>query len=159
MWMSYTLYSKALGGEETINLLMPHPHQVQAGRYTKADLYENRRRLPVLVAMGDEGTESNWWVRHSFAEGDIQTSIAAVVCVRGMAPDEKAVRFIADELPALLCAQFPMDAQNMAFLGWEGSRAFLGRLEGGRYRMLTGGGTDDCVKAMQQVLAQLTEKE
>lgn len=159
MWMSYTFYSKALDAEETVNLLMPHPHQVQEGLYTKADLYENRRKLPVLVAMGDEGTESNWWVRHSFAEGDIQTKVAAVVCVRGMALEEKALRFIGEELPILLCAQFPMEAHNIAFLGWKRSKAFLEHLEGGRYRILTNGDADDCATAMQHALAQLTGEE
>ena len=40
MWMTYTLYSSVLEAEETITLLMPHPHQVQDGKYTKDDLYE-----------------------------------------------------------------------------------------------------------------------
>lgn len=159
MWMTYTLYSKVLEAEETINILMPHPHQVTTGAYTKPDLYENRRKLPVLIAMGDEGTESNWWVRHSFAEGDIQTKVAAIVCVRGMPATQKGISFLEKELPILLCAQFPMDATRIAFLGWERSSIFAELIKGKQYRFLITGEHTDCVKAMQGALTRLIEEE
>lgn len=158
MWMTYTLYSRALDAEETITLLMPHPRQVADGLYTKADLYEKRRRLPVLVAMGDEGTENNWWMRMSFAEGDIHKRIAAVVCLRGMPVNEKTLRFVGDELPALLCAQFPMDAQDMAFLGWGRSDAFRGELAGSPYRLALAAESPDAAVAMQAALARMTDR-
>ncbi len=159
MWMTYTLYSRTLDAEETLTLLMPHPHQVQDGLYTQEDLYEKRRKLPVLFAMGDEGTENNWWMRASFAEGDIQQRIAAVVCMRGMPVEEKTLRFVGEELPALLCAQFPFDCEDMAFLGWKRSEAFLTSLAGSPYRLLLAGEHQDSAAAMQAALATLTSKE
>lgn len=158
MWMMYTLYSRALDAEETITLLMPHPHQVADGLYTKADLYEKRRRLPVLVAMGDEGTESNWWMRMSFAEGDIHKRIAAVVCLRGMPVNEKTQRFVGEELPALLCAQFPFDAHDMAFLGWKRSEDFHAMLTGDVYRLTLTGESQDAADAMQIALTRLKDR-
>ena len=158
MWMTYTLYSRALNAEETITLLMPHPHQVKNDLYTKADLYEKRRKLPVLFAMGDEGTENNWWMRFSFAEGDIHRQIAAVVCLRGMPVNEKTLRFVGEELPVLLCAQFPFDFSDMAFLGWKRSETFRAKLGNSPYRLLLTGESQDCAEAMQAALASLTDK-
>ncbi len=158
MWMTYTLYSSVLEAEETITLLMPHPHQVQDGKYTKDDLYEKRRCLPVLFAMGDEGSENNWWMRYSFAEGDIQTHVAAVVGIRGMAMNEKTKKFLAEELPVLLCAQFPLDFDDMAFLGWKRSACFNSALNGSVYRLVLSAESDDCATAMQTALTQLTVK-
>jgi hypothetical protein len=159
MWMSYTLYSRVLDAEETITLLMPHPHQVTDKQYTIEDLYKKRRKLPVLFAMGDEGTENNWWMRMSFAEGDAHKNIAAVVCLRGMPVNEKTLRFIGEELPTLLCAMFPFDNQNMAFLGWKQSNAFTEKLADGPYRLMLKGNDEDTVNAMQAALQTLTEKE
>ncbi len=158
MWMTYTLYSRALDAEETITLLLPHPHQVADGQYTKADLYEKRRRLPVLVAMGDEGAENNWWLRMSYAEGDIHKRIAAVVCLRGMPVNEHTLRFVGEELPALLCAQFPLDAHDMAFLGWQRSEGFGAKLAEGAYRLLLTAESQDAAQAMQAALARLTDR-
>lgn len=158
MWMTYTFYSCALDAEETITLLMPHPHQVPDGLYTKADLYEKRRRLPVLVAMGDEGTENNWWMRMSFAEGDVHRRIAAVVCLRGMPVNEKTQRFVGEELPALLCAQFPFDAHDMAFMGWKRSEGFHASLTSNAYRLTLAAESQDAAEAMQAALARLTDR-
>ena len=158
MWMTYTLYSRALDAEETITLLMPHPHQVKDGLYTKEDLYEKRRKLPVLFAMGDEGTENNWWMRSSFAEGDIHRHIAAVVCLRGMPVNEKTLRFVGEEMPALLCALFPFDYADMAFLGWKRSEAFRAHLANSPYRLVLASESEDCSQAMQAALVSLTGK-
>lgn len=158
MWMTYTLYSRALDAEETITLLMPHPHQVKDGLYTREDLYEKRRKLPVLFAMGDEGTESNWWMRFSFAEGDIHQHIAAVVCLRGMPVNEKTLRFIGEELPTLLCAQFPFNFDDMAFLGWKRSEAINAKLVGSPYRLVLASESKDCAEAIQAALCSLANK-
>lgn len=159
MWMTYTLFSRELDAEETVTLLMPHPHQVQGGQYSNEDLYEKRRKLPVLFAMGDEGSADNWWMRHSFAEGDIHKHIAAIVCLRGMPLDEKSLRFVGEELPILLCAQFPLDFDHMAFLGWKRSERFIEKLAGGPYRIVLKGASEDCSEAMQAALTALTGKE
>jgi hypothetical protein len=158
MWITYTFFSRALNAEETVTLLMPHPHQVKDGLYTKADLYEKRRKLPVLFAMGDEGTENNWWMRYSFAEGDIHRQIAAVVCMRGMPANEKTIRYVGEELPALLCAQFPFDFADMAFLGWMRSEAFHASLADSPYRLVLASEGKDCSQAMQAALVSLTSK-
>lgn len=158
MWMTYTLYSRALDAEETVTILMPHPHQVKDNLYTREDLYEKRRKLPVLFAMGDTGTESNWWMRFSFAEGDIHRHIAAVVGLRGMPVNENTLRFVGEELPALLCAQFPFDFAELAFLGWKRSEAFPANLADSPYRPIPASERKDCAKAMQAALASLTDK-
>ena len=159
MWMSYTVYSHVLNAEETVTLLIPHPHQVTNGQYTKDDLYEKRRKLPVLIAMGDECTENNWWMRMSFAEGDIHKTIAAVVGVRGIPVNEKTLQFIREELPTLLCALFPFDGDDMAFLGWKRSAAFNNSLSASPYRLVLKGEGEDASTAMQSALKKLTEKE
>ena len=158
MWMTYTLYSRVLAAEETITLLMPHPHQSQGGQYTREDLYEKRRKLPVLFVMGDEGTENNGWMRFSFAEGDIQQHTAAVVCVRGMPVNEQTLGFIGEELPTLLCAQFPFDFQDMAFMGWKRSEAYQANLTNSPSRLVLAAESKDVAKAMQAALARLTLK-
>ncbi len=159
MWMNYTLYSRVLDAEETITLLMPHPHQVSNGQYTKEDLYEKRRKLPLMVAMGDEGTENNWWMRMSFAEGDIHKTIAAVVGLRGMPVNERTLQFVNDELPTLLCAMFPFDGNDIAFLGRKRSAAFSNTLAAGPYRLALKSEDEDASAAMQAALKTLTEKE
>lgn len=135
MWITYTFESRAMQGEETVTILIPHPHQVQGGQYTLEDLYEKRRLLPALIAMGDEGTENNWWMRMSFAEGDVHRDICAVICVRGMSLNEKSIQFLRDELPVLLCAQFPIDPQKLVWMGWKRTEAFAEALEGGPYEV------------------------
>ena len=158
MWMTYTLYSRALDAEETITLLMPTPHQAKPGQYAREDLYEKRRKLPTLFDMGDQGTESNWWMRFSFAEGDIQRNAAAIVCLRGMPVEEKTLRFVGEELPALLCAQFPFDENDLVFLGWKRSEAFLAGLVEGAYRLALTGESEDAAEAMQAALTRLTSR-
>lgn len=159
MWMTYTLFSRVLDAEETITLLMPHPHQVVGGQYSIEDLYEKRRKLPLLIAMGDQGTASNWWMRHTFAEGDIQRHVAAVVGIRGMEQNDKTLRFLREELPILLCAQFPLDYNDMAFLGWKRSDCFAKELSGSDYRLVLPGEGKDCSEAMQAALNRLTTRE
>lgn len=165
MYMTYTFYSRVLDAEETVTILMPHPHQVQNGRYTHEDLYDRRRALPTLFVMGDEGTENSWWMRHSFAEGDIHHHPCAVVGVRGMPFEEKTLRFVKDELPVLMYAQFPFDQKVLCWLGWLRSEAFSERLlaDGPYERVLLGGtGADDvspntrndCAVVLRQAIEQ-----
>lgn len=142
MWITYTFESCAMEGEETVTILMPHPHQVQSGGYTPEDLYEKRRLLPALIAMGDEGTENNWWMRMSFAEGDVHRDICAVICVRGMSMSPKSIRFLCDELPALLCAQFPIDPEKLVWMGWKRTEAFAEMMEGSSYKVHRAQGED-----------------
>ena len=152
MWITYTFESRTMQGEETVTLLIPHPHQVQGGQYTLSDLYEKRRLLPALIAMGDEGTENNWWMRLSFAEGDVHRDISAVVCVRGMPVNEKSIRFLREELPVLLSAQFPVDPGALVFMGWKRTEAFLPELADGPYAQLYKAESEDSTEAIAKAI-------
>lgn len=157
MWITYTFESRAMQGEETVTILIPHPHQVQGGQYTLEDLYEKHRLLPALIAMGDEGTENNWWMRMSFAEGDVHRDICAVICVRGMSLNEKSIQFLRDELPVLLCAQFPIDPQKLVWMGWKRTDVFAQALEGGSYEVYCAA-CDDAAQAIADAIRHTAGK-
>ena len=152
MWITYTFESRAMMGEETVTILIPHPHQVQGSQYTLEDLYQKRRKLPALFVMGDEGTENNWWMRMSFAEGDVHRDVCAVICIRGMAVNEKSLRFIKEELPVLMCAQFPLDADALVWMGWKGTEAFAPSLSDGSYAALYKAQSNDSTSEIAQAI-------
>lgn len=92
-------------------------------------------------------------------EGDIQTHVAAVVGIRGMAMNEKTKKFLAEELPVLLCAQFPLDFDRYGVSGVEAAApCFNSALNGSVYRLVLSAESDDCATAMQTALTQLTVK-
>lgn len=158
MWITYTFDSRAMEAEESATLLFPHPHQVASGAYTPEDLYRSRRLLPALFVMGDEGTEHNWWMRHSFAEGDIHRDVCAIVCVRGMAQSEAVLRFLGEELPTLMCAQFPINPDRMYLMGWKRTAALARQLDGGAFRIVAPK-EEDCAEALAHAVRIASEKE
>lgn len=156
MYLTYTFYSKALDREESVTLLMTDMHNTQNPDYTAEKLYRHQLRLPALVAMGNTGAEHGWWMRYSFAEADIEgpESIGVVIGVRGMPCDEKSLRFLGEELPDFLCAQFPIDRRRISWCGWKQSAAFNAPLRGSaRYcRVLTDTDQTDSASYMQKMI-------
>lgn len=171
MYMSYTFFSRILEAEETVTMIVPDMHGPTNKQYTIKGLHNHEVRLPVVFAMGDEGTSHDWWLRNSYAEADInapETSWAGIF-IRGMSLNEKSLEFIRDELPALLCALFPFDRNLLTWFSWQRSGAFAEKLtQEGPYRKVVCGGMDaigvecmpsgDCAQAMQQALSVLCNK-
>lgn len=160
MYITYTFESAALSCETTLTLLLPGPHSMRSEAYSWKRLYDHTLKVPVVVALGDTGTESNWWMRCSYVESDIHQDPCLFVGVRGLEEHESAVRFLAEELPRILRGQFPVCGEELYLITRGKTAAFLAsepiRAVYGKVAEASG---EDSAASMQETLHALLRKE
>ncbi len=171
MYMNYTFFSRILNAEETITILLPEIQAMNSEKYTLQQMHEGKAAFPLLIAMGEEGTASTWLSRNSNIENDIKLSNGAcsIVLVRGIPFTDNALVFVRDELPLILCASFPFDANELNWFSCQSSgayadalaecapykRTFCSQCEAGAAQHVDG----SCKDALQQVIRILVTKE
>ena len=160
MYITYTFESAALSCETTLTMLLPGPHSMRSEEYSWKKLYDHTLKVPVVVAMGDIGTESSWWMRYSYAESDIHKDVCLFVGVRGLEENESTVRFLAEELPKVLQGQFPVCGSELYLITRGRSSALLENEQiKAAYGKLADASGADIAACMQETLHSLLSKE
>ena len=113
MILRTTISSRVLGREETLTIVMPD------------HLRSIPERLKVLYLFGAARAESDWWLRRSFLENEInmpERDIAAVCLRNDPGTDREA---LIRELNMLLPAQYPLKRGGTMCMNWNDSEKGL----------------------------------